>query len=103
VQGIRATIHFDCDVEHPKTTGVTDGYQPHHKFEWADFLTSGIHHYKDQRRHYAGETVDAVIEFPFWSHFGDQVSVGDHFEIREASRLVGHGVVNEIMFDATVM
>ena len=42
-------IHFDLDVDHPKINGVIDGYQPHHKFEWADFLTSGIHHYMSNR------------------------------------------------------
>lgn len=96
MQMIKAMVTFDTDVPYPKTRGVMDGYRPHHRFEWADFLTTGIHHYGDKRYHYPGETLTAWIEFPFWSHFGNSVSVGDHFEICEASRVVGHGVVDEV-------
>ena len=73
MHAIRAIVHFDTDVEFPKIKGVTDGYQPQHRFEWSDVLTSGIHHCDDAERHYAGETIEATIEFPFWSYFGDDV------------------------------
>ncbi|MDR0488428.1 MAG: hypothetical protein LBG99_03340 [Propionibacteriaceae bacterium] len=97
MRAILATITFETDVPHPKVRGVVDGYQPHHRFEWADFLTTGIHRYGDECRHYPGETLKMRIEFPFWSYFGSNVSVGDCFEISEASRVIGHGVVDEVL------
>ena len=103
MQGIRATITFDADAPQPKMRGVVSGYQPHHHFEWSDFLTSGIHHYLDACRHYPGETLSVCIEFPFWSHFGSNVSVGDHFEISEGSRIVGHGSVDAILETSSVI
>ena len=99
MNGVRATVDFDTNVEHPKMKGVVDGYNAGHKFEWADFETSGTHYYGDGRRHYAGETIKVVIAFPFWRYFGSKVSVGDRFEIFEGSRLVGHGVVEETVSD----
>jgi len=90
-------VIFDADTPQSKKRGVVSGYQPHHHFEWADFQTTGIHHYLDACRHYPGETLSVCIEFPFWSYFGGKVSVGDHFEISEGSRIVGHGRVDEVL------
>lgn len=38
----------------------------------------------------------ARIKFASWEFFGNDVKVGDVFEIRELDRVVGVGVVKEI-------
>jgi len=91
--GVLATVHLDSDTPGARKRGVFDGYHPDHQFEWADVLTGGLHYYCDDAEHLPGETADVMIIFPFWSHFGDRVSVGDKFGIYEGSRLVGTGSV----------
>ncbi|WP_290903020.1 hypothetical protein [Aquabacterium sp.] len=51
---------------------------------------------KHQLRH-PGDTWLARIAFPSCAFFGSSVKVGDRFDIPEMSRLVGHGVVKEIL------
>lgn len=36
------------------------------------------------------------IKFASWEFFGNEIKVGDDFEVRELDRVVGTGVVKEI-------
>lgn len=94
---ILATVQLAENVEAPKAIGVRSGYAPHHKFVGVDYLVSGFHQYDDEKRHYPGENFKAWIAFPSWGFFGDNVKVGDSFEVFEATRLVGHGTVDRVL------
>ena len=62
-----------------------------------NLLFTGWHYYEDELPHFVGETITATIAFLSWPHFRDQVSVGDRFAISEGPRVIGHGVVDEIL------
>ncbi len=94
---VLAEICLASDVPDPKVDGVRDGYAPHHRFPGVDYLVSGFHRYEDTQLRHPGDTWPARIAFPSWAFFGAGVKVGDRFEILEMSRLVGHGVVKEIL------
>jgi len=93
---LEATVVFPTDIAHSKKKGFRSGYQPQHRFSWADWSTSGEHDYGDDRLHYAGETLRALITFWSWEHYGDPVHPGDEFDILEGSWVVGHGVVVDV-------
>ncbi|KAB0641127.1 hypothetical protein [Burkholderia latens] len=97
MENIIATVEISIDVPDPKVSGVRTGYSPHHKFARIDWLASGKHVYDDTDVHYPGETLKAKIKFASWEHMRDSVGVGDHFEILENDRLIGHGVVDAIL------
>lgn len=61
-----------------------------------NILVSGVHTYPGDKVIYPGEAVVARIKFASWEFFGNDVKVGDVFEIRELDRVVGVGVVKEI-------
>ncbi|WP_290903026.1 hypothetical protein [Aquabacterium sp.] len=94
---VLAEICLASDVPDPKVDGVRDGYAPHHRFSGVEYLVSGFHRYGDAQLRYPGDTWLARIAFPSWAFFGSEVKVGDRFDILEMSRLVGHGVVKEVL------
>ncbi|MEN1409952.1 hypothetical protein, partial [Pseudomonas aeruginosa] len=79
-----------------KVKGVVSGYSPHHKFHQVEYLASGVHTYPDVKAHYPGEAIVTSIKFASWEFFGNEIKVGDDFEVRELDRVVGTGVVKEI-------
>jgi len=93
---IIAKISLLNNVEHPKENGVKSGYAPHHKFPDINYLVSGFHTYDNNDIHYPGETFDAIIKFPSWEYIKNYIKVGDIFELMEAERIVGSGIVSDI-------
>lgn len=61
-----------------------------------EYLASGVHTYPDDKAHYPGEAIVTRIKFASWEFFGNEIKVGDDFEVRELDRVVGTGVVKEI-------
>ncbi len=75
---------------------MRNGYAPHHKFPFADYLFSGFHSYADSEIHYPGESLRVGITFPSWASFSERVRVGQRVDVLELSRLVGHLIITEI-------
>ncbi|HBP6813267.1 TPA: hypothetical protein L6B22_04890 [Pseudomonas aeruginosa] len=93
---ILALVELSEEVPRPKVKGVVSGYSPQHKFHQVEYLASGVHTYPDDKAHYPGEAVLTRIKFASWEFFGNEIKVGDDFEVRELDRVVGTGVVKEI-------
>lgn len=93
---ILALVELSEEVPRSKVKGVVSGYSPHHKFHQVEYLASGVHTYPDDKAHYPGEAIVTRINFASWEFFGNEIKVGDDFEVRELDRVVGTGVVKEI-------
>lgn len=93
---ILALVELSEEVPRPKVKGVVSGYSPQHKFHQVEYLASGVHTYPDDKAYYPGGAVVARIKFASWEFFGNEIKVGDGFEVRELDRVVGTGVVKEI-------
>ncbi|HDY5947902.1 TPA: hypothetical protein RQ911_001946 [Pseudomonas aeruginosa] len=93
---ILALVELSEEVPRPKVKGVVSGYSPQHKFHQVEYLASGVHTYPDDKAYYPGAAVVARIKFASWEFFGNEIKVGDAFEVRELDRVVGTGVVKEI-------
>lgn len=96
---ILAKVDLLLDVEYPKSKGVKTGYIPHHKFNGIKALLGGKYYFADDKFHYAGETLYAKIAFVCWEHIQSEIKVGQEFDIFELDKLVGKGVVTEILTD----
>lgn len=94
---VLASFQISKSVSNPKINGVRDGYAPHHKFNNVDYLASGFHSYDDKNMHYPGETLNIGITFPSWEYIKCHIKIGDSFEVREMDRVIGEGVIKEIL------
>lgn len=94
---IVAKIKLSENITRPQTQGgVKSGYMPHHKFPGVAGLFSGRHKYPEERYYFFGDEAVVEIGFPDWEGLRERVHVGDIFEIRELSALVGFGEVVSI-------
>ena len=75
---------------------AVSGYRPHVKFDGRKELTSGEQLFIDKDKVFPGETVTAEIRILGKDFFKNYLFVGQHFEIAEASHLVGHGEILEV-------
>ncbi|MGU1830096.1 hypothetical protein ACSEU7_18225 [Pseudomonas aeruginosa] len=82
---ILALVELSEEVPRPKVKGVVSGYSPHHKFHQVEYLASGVHTYPDDKAHYPGEAIVTRIKFASWEFFGNEIKVGDDFEVREGN------------------
>ena len=76
---------------------AASGYRPHVKFDGRKELTSGEQLFFDKDKVFPGETVTAEIRILSKETFRNYLFVGQHFEVAEASHLVGHGEVLEVI------
>lgn len=76
---------------------AASGYRPHVKFFGRNELTSGEQLFVDKDKVFPGETVTAEIRIISPEVFKNYLYVGQHFEVAEASHLVGHGEVLEVV------
>lgn len=85
-------------TEHGGRKGyAASGYRPHVKFDGRKELTSGEQLFIDKDRVFPGETVTAEIRIIGTDFFKNYLFVGQHFEVAEASHLVGHGEILEVI------
>lgn len=75
---------------------AASGYRPHVKFDGRKELTSGEQLFIDKDKVFPGETVIAEIRISGTDFFKNYLFVGQHFEVAEASYLVGHGEILEV-------
>lgn len=76
---------------------ATSGYRPHVKFDGRKELTSGEQLFIDKDKVFPGESVTAEIRILGTDFFKNYLFIGQHFEVAEASHLVGHGVILEVV------
>ena len=76
---------------------AASGYRPHVKFDGRKELTSGEQLFIDKEKVFPGETVTAEIRIISKEIFKNYLFVGQHFEVAEASHLVGHGEILEVI------
>ena len=76
---------------------AASGYRPHVKFDGRKELTSGEQLFIDKDKVFPGETVTAEIRILGTDFFKNYLFVGQHFEVAEASHLVGHGEILEVL------
>jgi hypothetical protein len=76
---------------------AASGYRPHVKFDGRKELTSGEQLFIDKDKVFPGESVKAEIRILGTDFFKNYLFVGQHFEVAEASHLVGHGEILEVL------
>jgi len=76
---------------------AASGYRPLVKFDGRKEMTSGEQLFVDKDKVFPGETVTAEIRILSPNFFEKYLFVGQHFEISEGSKVVGHGEVLEII------
>ena len=75
---------------------AASGYRPHVKFDGRKELTSGEQIFVDKEKVFPGDTVIAEMRIVGIDFFKNYLFRGQHFEISEASHLVGHGEIIEV-------
>jgi anti-sigma28 factor (negative regulator of flagellin synthesis) len=76
---------------------ATSGYRPQVKFDGRKELTSCEQLFIDKDKVFPGESVTAEIRILGTDFFKNYLFVGQHFEIAEASHLVGHGEILQVV------
>ncbi len=92
-----AKVTYLTTEEGGKQRYVISGYRPHVKFDGRKELTSGEQLFVDKEKVFPGDTTIAEIRILSKDFFKNYLFVGQHFEVAEASHLVGHGEVLEII------
>jgi hypothetical protein len=92
-----AKVTYLTTQEGGRINYAVSGYRPHVKFDGKKELTSGEQLFIDREKVFPGDTVTAEIRLLGKDYFKNYLYVGQHFEVAEASHLVGHGEVLEII------
>ena len=92
---IEAEITFLKTEEGGRSTPAFSGYCPQFYYDEMNFVA--VHHYIDISEIHPGQTVTTHLWFgaPQW-HF-EKVFIGMKFEIREGAKIVGNGVITNIL------
>ena len=92
-----AKITYLTTEDGGKKRYATSGYRPHVKFDGRIQQTSGEQLFIDKEKVFPGDTVIAEIRILSKDFFKNYLFVGQHFEVAEASNLVGHGEIIEVI------
>ena len=92
-----ATITYLKTEEGGRKGYAASGYRPHVKFDGRKEMTSGEQLFVDKDKVFPGDTATAEIRILSPHFFENYLFVGQHFEIGEGSKVVGHGKVLEII------
>ncbi len=92
-----AKITYVATNEGGRENCAWSGYRPHVKFEGEKVMTSGEQIFIDKEKVFPGETVTAEIRILSKDVFKNYLFAGQHFEVGEGSRVVGHGEILEVV------
>ena len=92
-----AELHYLTKEQGGRSTYAFSGYRPHVKFAFSEMMTSGQQKFLDKEVVYPGETVIAEISIISPEFFFNKLKPGTEFEFREGPRIVGTGVIREIL------
>lgn len=96
-------IDFLADLKYLDTseggrkTPAFSKYRPQIKFDFDDMQTSGEQTFIDKAVVNPGEQVEASIRIIAVDHFKNRLQEGMAFEFREASRIIGTGVIVQLL------
>jgi len=76
---------------------AASGYRPHVKFDGRKEMTSGEQLFIDKDKVFPGDSATAEIRILSPHFFENYLFVGQHFEIGEGAKVVGHGELLEII------
>jgi len=94
-----AELKYFSSEDGGRKTPAFSGYRPQIKFEFTEMQTSGEQTFLNKEIVYPGDTVKASIKILSIDYFSHKLSEGLTFEFREGSRIIGTGVIIEIIND----
>jgi hypothetical protein len=94
-----ATLKYLITEEGGRQTPALSGYRPQVKFDFDEMQTSGQQTFLNKDTVYPGDTVEAAIRILSLEHFENTLTEGMQFEFREGSRVIGTGVITNILND----
>ena len=92
-----AELQYKTIEEGGRSTPVWSGYRPQVKFPFSEMQTSGQQVFLDKEIVYPGDKVNAEITIISDTYFAGQLYLGLEFEFREGSRIIGTGIIKEIV------
>ena len=92
-----AELYYHTAEEGGRATFAVTGYRPHIKFDVHEMQTSGSQHFIGTSQIYPGDNVMCKITMVSPQIFKNLLEVGSKFKFMEGSRVIGFGVVNEIL------
>ena len=93
-----ATLTYRTTEEGGRSTPVfKTGYRAQVKFPFSDMQTSGQQTLVDKDIVFPGDTVTAEIEIVAVAYFANQLIEGMNFEVREGSKVIGVGTIDQII------
>lgn len=104
MQGIDfiADLKYLTTEEGGRKTPVFSGYRPQVKFDFDEMQTSGQQTFLNKDTVYPGDTVEATIRIISVEHFANTLTEGMKFEFKEGSRIIGTGIITEILNDKLI-
>ncbi|PZR22991.1 MAG: hypothetical protein DI539_04215 [Flavobacterium psychrophilum] len=92
-----ATLYYRTTEEKGRATAAKSGYRPTVKFPFDKMMTTGIQTFVGKELVYPGESIDAIISILSFEHFYNRLDVGMEFIFAEGQRIIGTGVIKEIL------
>jgi hypothetical protein len=92
-----ATVTYLTTGQGGRKGYAISGYRPHIKFDGRKELTSGEQLFIDKDKVFPGESVTAEIRILRTDFFKNYLFAGQHFEVAEASHLIGHGEILQVV------
>lgn len=97
-----ARLQYYTSEQGGRKTPAGSGYRPQVKFDFTEMQTSGQQTFLDKDIVYPGDTVTAEIAVISPDFFKNKLSVGQRFDFREGSRIIGTGEIIEITNKALI-
>ena len=95
---IEAIIAFLRTNEGGRTYSCVSGYRPAHLIK-DDYLTTGVHQYKDKIKVLPGESAIGTITFITPEAYSHCLWEGKTINVQEGSRIIGYAKVTKIFND----
>lgn len=92
-----AMVTYTLPTQGGRSTAVRSGYQPVIRFDDCGYATPAENVLTDRELLPLGETAEVNITMSFIDMFSNALLVGQRFEIYEPPRLVGSGIIKQIV------
>lgn len=92
-----AELQYLTTEEGGRKTPAFSGYRPQVKFAFSNNQTSGQQKFINKETVYPGDKVFAEIAIISTDFLVDKLEIGLAFDFREGSRIIGTGIITEIL------
>lgn len=92
-----AVVTYALTAQGGRSTPVRSGYQPVIRFDDCGYATPAENVLTDREQLFLGETAEVNITMMSIDMFSNTLLVGQRFEIYEPPRLVGSGIIKQIV------